>query len=411
MASHAVKTQHAAGNDDRKATGEPASGKMEDDPDIKYSLLNIAGLSLWVFGGSRTLRVPARHIQKVASRQTLRGGEEKKDVQRKASIRRPRTAPSIGAAAGLDRTPPVAVIPIDTQRVQPRPPILPPIRPARPDSSVIRDVNAWLEASMNTPSPPLMAGLSYWREATFPGVKDSAAAQHAVPLFIVSGATRPTTTTTTTTSNQQEKMFRRCARKMQVQMPLVLRTKSQRLVGRKNTNRLSASMPLLAVSYEDVREDAPPVPMTRSRSFLRPVTRPSTQHTSARNEGLLNVGQPFRHGTPAGARVGNVESVSERCINTILIRTVRSADSTQPSMAAAGLVREDSTGDLSDAPTYFSGPPPPSYRSRPESVITTSSFGCIDGMSPAQRQISQQRAALQRGMRCKLKRLARTFIV
>lgn len=259
---------------------------------------------------------------------------------------------------------------------------------------------------MNTPSPPLMAGLSYWREATFPSVKDSAAAQHAVPLFIASGATRPPPA-----SNQQGKTFRRCARKMQVQMPSMLRTKSQRLVGRKNMNRLSASMPLLAVSYEHVQEEVPQVLMTRSRSFLRPVTRPSTRHTSARNEGLLNVEQQSRHGTPAGARVGDVESVSERCINAVFIRAARSADITRPSTAAAGLVREDSMGDLSDAPTYFSGPPPPSYRSRPESVITTSSFGCIDGMNPAQRQISQQRAALQRGMRCKLKRLAHTFII
>jgi hypothetical protein len=66
-------------------------------------------------------------------------------------------------------------------------------------------------------------------------------------------------------------------------------------------------------------------------------------------------------------------------------------------------------GDLSDAPTYFTGPPPPSYRSRAASVMTTSSFGCIDGMSVEQLQMSRQRAALQRGMKGKLKKFAQNF--
>jgi hypothetical protein len=116
-------------------------------------------------------------------------------------------------------------------------------------------------------------------------------------------------------------------------------------------------------------------------------------------------------GTPASVRLGDTESVFERRVNAIFMRTARSAEDTRPSTAAAGLTREDSMGDLSDAPTYFSGPPPPSYRSRPESILTTSSFGCIDGMNPTQRQISQQRAALQRGMKCKLKRFAQTFAI
>lgn len=98
----------------------------------------------------------------------------------------------------------------------------------------------------------------------------------------------------------------------------------------------------------------------------------------------------------------------ERRMNALFGRT-RSADSTQPSTSAAHGTGDGSTGDLSEAPTYFSGPPPPSYRSRPASILSTSSFGCIDGMNPAYRQISQQRAAEQRGMKNKLKRFAQNF--
>jgi hypothetical protein len=294
------------------------------------------------------------------------------------------------------------------ERVSPHPPTLPPPRPPRPDSSVIRDVNAWLDASMNTPSPPLMGGLSYWRAATVPGVKDSAAAQHAIPLIKAP---------TTTGNVQQEKSFRRCAKKMQVQMPSLLRTRSQRPAGRKQMNRESASMPVMALSYEHVQQGAAPVIIGRASSLVRSVTRPPTRNTTARPNALLSAAQhsrehlPFRQGTPASTRPGDTESVLERRFNALIMRAARSAESTRPSTAAAGLTREDSMGELSDAPTYFSGPPPPSYRSRPESILTTSSFGCIDGMNPQQRQISQQRAAEQRGMKCKIKKFAQNFVI
>jgi hypothetical protein len=346
-----------------------------------------------------------RHLRKVASRQTLRGGSENDGVQRRASLNRPRTAPS--ATIVPSGTPTVPSVTTDIERVPTHPPTLPPLRPPRPDSGVIRDVNAWLDASMNTPSPPLMGGLSYWRAATIPGVKDSAVAQHAIPLIKAPSSTG---------NNLQEKSFRRCAKKMQVQMPSLLRTRSQRPAGRKQMNRESASMPVMALSYDHVQQGAAPMLIERSSSLLRPATRPSTRNTTARANTLLLAQHsrehlPLRQGTPASTRLGDTESVMERRFNALLMRAERSAESTRPSTAAAGLTREDSMGDLSDAPTYFSGPPPPSYRSRSESVITTSSFGCIDGMNPQQRQISQRRAAAeQRGMRCKLRKLAQTFV-
>ncbi|KAF1941657.1 hypothetical protein EJ02DRAFT_454901 [Clathrospora elynae] len=353
-----------------------------------------------------------RHLRKVASRQTLKSGREDDGILRRASLRRPRTAPSTGAALIPDVPPAMPSIAINIERASPRPAVQPPPRPARPDSGVIRDVNAWLDASMNTPSPPLMGGLPYWRTATVPGLKDSATAQHAIPLNKTTGTDRPLTAI-----SQHGKSFRCRAKKMQGQMPSLLRTKSQRPAGRKQTNRQSASMPVMAISYESVQEGTAPFIMTRSRSFLRPATRPSTANAPARANTLLSSNQPsrehlpYRQGTPASTRLGDTESMLERRINAMFMRAARSADSTRPSTAAAGfsLSREDSMGDLSDAPTYFSGPPPPSYRSRPESVLSTSSFGCIDGMNPAQRQMSQQRAASRRGMKGKLKKFAQTF--
>ncbi|KAG9187124.1 hypothetical protein G6011_04995 [Alternaria panax] len=352
-----------------------------------------------------------KHLRKVTSRQRPKNDEGPVGIRRMVSLRRPRTAPSTGTAPSLGDTPAVPLVSIDIERVSPRPPVLPPIRPARPDPGVIRDVNAWLDASVNTPSPPLMGGLSYWRAATSFGVKDSTVAQHAVSLDGIPRIARPSTAI-----SQQGKTLRRCAKKIQVQMPSLLRTKSQSQGGRKH-NRQSASMPLLAISYEDVHGATAPMLISRSRSFLRPTTRPSTRNPSTRASALLSVDQQLRDdlpssmGTSASVRVGDTDSVFERRVNAIFMRAARSADSTRPSTAAAGLTREDSMGDLSDAPTYFSGPPPPSYRSRPESILTTSSFGCIDGMNPTQRQISQQRAATQRGMKCKLKRFAQTFAI
>ena len=348
-----------------------------------------------------------RHLRKVASRQTLRGGGENDGAQRRTSLNRPRTAPSIGATPISDTLPAAPSIPIGFEQVSPHPPILPPLRPPRPDSGVIRDVNAWLDASMNTPSPPLMGGLSYWKAATVPGVKDSAIAQHAIPLIKALPSTG---------NDQQEKSFRRCAKKMQSQMPSLLRTRSQRPASRKQMNRESASMPVMALPYDNVQQGTAPILIERSSSLIRPATRPSTRNATARTNTLLSAGQysrehlPFRQDTPASTRPGDTESVFERRFNALLMRAARSADSTRPSTAAAGLTREDSMGDLSDAPTYFSGPPPPSYRSRPESVLTTSSFGCIDGMNPQQRQISQQRAAEQRGMKCKIRKFAQNFV-
>lgn len=348
-----------------------------------------------------------RQLRKTASRPVLRSSETVDGMQTQIKSIRPRTAPSTRAAPEVNAATPTPPIPIHIERASPSP--QPPPRPMRPNSGVMRDVNAWLDASMSMPSPPLMDGISYWRAADGPGVKDTRDAQHAVPLPFATKLIRPATS-----QSQRAKSIRRRAKKIHVQMPALLRNRSQHLHGRAQDDRRSASMPLMAIGYDETCPGAPPKILFRSRSFLRSATphTPAQAHTS-----LLFTGQrpldelPLRRGTPATTRTGETESSVERRGNAMFIRPTRSADSTRPSTAAAGLRRDDSMGDLSDAPTYVSGPPPPSYRSRAASVLTTSSFGCIDGMSPSQREISRQRAAQRRGMKGKLKDFARNFVI
>lgn len=345
-----------------------------------------------------------RQLRKTTSRQTIVCDEDNDE-----SLKRPRTAPSTEFVPSAESPPAVPSIWINIEQASPHPSI-PPLRPPRPDSSIIRDVNAWLDASMDTPSPPLMNGLAYWREATSPRVKDSIDIQHAIPIVRKSGVNRPSIS-----RSQQMRSIRRCAKRLHVQMPILLRTKSQRPMGRKQINRRSVSMPLLALPYEEMRQATPPKLFCQSGTLEPPGTRPFKANERVHANVLMTSSRPSAEyfnrclPTPASARRGGLESSLERRVNAFFVRSLRSADSTRSSTAAAGPSREDSMGDLSDVPTYSSGLPPPSYRSRPASVLTTSSFGCIDGMNLAQRQDSQQRAALRRGVRGKLKRLAQNF--
>lgn len=340
-----------------------------------------------------------RAFRKPSTRQVV-SDEGDNVLRRKISLKRPQTAPSPSTV------PARFMIPTNVRRASPYPSRHPPVRPPRPDSDVMRDVNAWLDASMSTPSPPLMSGLSYWRARTVMSPGDSANFQHAFPIVHKSDAERPSTS-----HSQQMKSFCRRAMRMQVRMPTLLRTRSQRTSPQKQVNRRSSSMPLLAIPYTATKQAAPPTILKRSRSVLLPIAQPPTSKTWTETQGLLSASgyllesSYVRCGSLGSERFGETESNMQRCINVVFGQV---GDSTRPSTAAAYLSREDSMGDLSDAPTYCTGPPPPSYRSRVISVRSTSSFGCIDGLSPAQRQVTQQHAAHRYGMRKKMKRFAQT---
>jgi hypothetical protein len=342
-----------------------------------------------------------RHLCKLPSFQPA--NERDGGLRERLTIKRPGTAASTGSAEAPSAVPPIPPIPINIQSHAHNASLSRPVPPPRPDSGVTRDINAWLDTSI-TPSPPLMGGIPYWRKATEPDFKDGAGIQHATPIGWESEGIRPSTS-----QSQRMKSFRRRAKKIQVQMPLLVRKKSLRNAGRKQVNRRSNSMPVFAIAYDSTQQATPPIPVPDLPLRAAPAIAPAIPVDEMYGEDILP-GQPrFRYGSPASGRSSAAEGSRERRMGMMSIRSVRSADSTRPSTAAAPGTREDSTGDFSDVPSYSSGLHPPSYPSRPASILTTSSFGCIDGMNPAQRQISQQRAAMQRGVKGKLRRFARNF--
>ncbi|KAF3037054.1 hypothetical protein E8E12_000597 [Didymella heteroderae] len=350
-----------------------------------------------------------KRLWKPASRQLLRT-DDVGGLKKRLSLKRPQTAPTSGRV-----TPEVMLaipqIPINIELPSPRLAIHPPPRPPRPDSGVMRDVNAWLDASVNLPPPPLMGGLPYWRSASAVPATHCAGMQYAVPIVQEPGPGQPLTP-----CGQQVKSYcRRGAKKVQARMPFLLRTASQRVVSRKQINRRSNSMPLLAVPYEKTQQGPPPKILSRSKSFLLASARTSISKTRIEEQGLLgnaSLDLPVLGSTRTSIACSGIERPGERHRNGLLRHTIERGESTRPLTAGGHRSRDESLGDLSlsEAPTYSSGRPPPSYRSRTASMMTTSSFGCVNGMSPAQRQISQQQAAMRiRGVRSRVKELRKKF--
>jgi hypothetical protein len=215
--------------------------------------------------------------------------------------------------------------------------------PSRPDSGVTRHVSAWLEANRDPPATPIMQGLPYWRSAT---LTDGATASESLQYAVP--IIQPHEDPPSMDHSQHVRAFYRRVRKVQVRMPSLLRTVPQRSA----TQKQSSSMPVL-----------------------------HSPHSA--------VGAP-----------------SDGC-NVVVGHTPEGRENTLSANLSARVSRGDSMGEASDAPTYYTGPPP-SYRSRAVSIQTTSSFGCVDGLGPAQRPTTQNRSALRKyGMRGKFKELQR----
>jgi hypothetical protein len=316
---------------------------------------------------------------------------------------RPYTAPSTDTHRTIPECPLMVERPSTRLRNKPPP------RPPRPHSGVIRHVNEWLDASMIKPAPQLMGGLPYWREGDYTETGRTNNVQYAVPIIQTTEANRPSTS-----HSQNIKSFCRRAKKANIHMPSLLRARSSQVTSskQKQANRQSTSMPLLTEPYG---LDPTPTPrlLVRSRSLANMISQSNAVYESGQDEiRAMRGGRgtflelPRCRDNPSTVRLGEQEPSAERRGNSILGQSIRGRDHTCPSTAAIRIPREDSIGNLSDAPTYFSGPPPPSYRSRAASVLTTSSFGCVDGMNTERRQISQQKAAQQsRGMKGTIRKL------
>lgn len=347
-----------------------------------------------------TLNWIARYLWRLTTRRGER--EDKVETKAQVSLVRPQTAPSIGTASN----------PFEfSTAVEPplvRPLNKPPPRPPRPDSDVMENVNAWLDASLVKPGPRLMGGIPYWREGAFTGSMPSSDVRYAVPIVRTSEVERPATS-----HSQHIKSFCRRAKRMHVRMPSLLRTKSQcvTVIQRKQASRRSTSLPLLSLPHEN---NSTPMarPLVRSRSLAHNADRSTPITSSIQGERWVKTRYRQllttpRLDTPASGRLDDYEASIGRRTNAVFGQSKRAGYVLLPPTASSYIAREDSMGNLSDAPTYFSGMPPPSYRSRAASVVTTSSFGCIDGMNAERRQISQRRLAQRgRGMKGKFRKLA-----
>ncbi|OAK96554.1 hypothetical protein IQ06DRAFT_296607 [Phaeosphaeriaceae sp. SRC1lsM3a] len=331
-----------------------------------------------------------RRLRKVPStRPTDQGIGESIPAQR------PRTAPS----SGFNAVPLVPSLPIDIHQPLRTHPYQMSPRPPRPDSGTRRNIDAWLDTSVTASSPPLMRGLPYWRRAIVENAKN-AGMQHAMPIAQTLVIDRPSTA-----QSGLAKSFRRRAKRLEVRMPVVARDKPGGSRSRKQVNRRSNSVPVLSIPYDTAQREPP---LVRPTVRLVPTIAPSHVNAETSGHDLSSEQSRFHDSLRTSGSCG-LESSTEHHRHAFLRLSAQSVNSTRSLTAAARITRGDSVGDISDVPSYSSGLPPPSYRSRPASILTTSSFGCIDGMNPAQRQISQQRATAQRGVRGRLKRLAQSF--
>ncbi|KAF2657699.1 hypothetical protein K491DRAFT_594436 [Lophiostoma macrostomum CBS 122681] len=324
-------------------------------------------------------------------------------VRQHQEPRRPQTAPSSGAASKhveftFSPDPPV-----------PRPHREPPPRPPRPDSGVIQDVNAWLDATIVKPGPVLMSGIPYWREGDGLVAGMSSGIRYATPIVRHVTEERPVTS-----PNQKDKALVRIAKKIQVHMPTLLRTRSQRntIIQRNPDYRRSRSMPILAPSSELLAAETPQA-APRSRSLVN-VAQPYTPTiVSSLGEGSVRKSETWAPSTAtrlessASVRFDEQELSMERRVNSVFGSSPGPRGGGIRRVPVSRMPREDSMGNLSDAPSYATGPPPPSYRSRAESRMTTSSFGCVDRMNAQRRQLSHQRAVQRsRGVKGTFRKLA-----
>ena len=319
---------------------------------------------------------------------------------------RPSTATSPGCAADDEYLPPIPSIPLDFQRLMTLQEHNSPPRPGRPDPAVLQDVGAWLDASKS--SAPLMGGLSYWREGDPADTTLGPKVQYAIPIIQEPDCQEPPAS-----HGQQLVSFCRRAKK-QVRMPQLRQMKSSQVL--EAGSERSVPGPVVGIPYDETEWGDAPVILTRkvaTPSITYPSTAGDSKPTDSPDGPLISPDacSPVRNKSIAPPEVldqklhtahlgGNKDKTSDECPLS--------------EAAAVQLPRGDSMGSLgSSAPTYFSGVPPPSYKSRPPSsrpasILTVSSFGCIDGMNAEYRQLSQQRAAeKQRSVKGRLKKLAK----
>lgn len=242
--------------------------------------------------------------------------------------------------------------------------------------------------------------------------------RYAVAIPPGSAAGRPPT------HGQQFRSFVRRAGKMQVRMPALPRSKSQRskVAQRRQMNRRSVTMP--SIPPIPPLPPLPPLPADgkpelpehkrpfQSRSLMELKKLFASDAGSGHSGNRVNTQATPQDNAPtprlrscASTRFDNQEAAMERRVNAVFGRT--GTGSRIGTWRSSNSRRGESV--LSDAPTYSSGVPPPSYHSRAESIRSTSSFGCVDAMNVSRQHTSsrsEETVSRNTGMKEKFKRFA-----
>lgn len=286
----------------------------------------------------------------------------------------------------------------------------PPPRPPRPDSDVLRHVNAWLDTSVIKPDTKIKTEITsrgHGAGASETMQPETKYTKYTIPIV----EAEETRNTITDHGRHQPHFFTRRAKKREVKIPFVHRSRSHRAIRPRSisTPRRSLSMPLLSLDTERGEASTLDSPVS-SRSLMDfiPCTSDHSSLSSImrriRTEDMHN----SRPGTSTLSEAGGAESRMDRRINAFCQRAPTLVEFPRLAGSINGVMKQGSTGNLSEAPTYSSGVAPPSYRSRAVSIRSTSSFGCVDGMSAEYRRQKkyERQQKRDRSVKERLKRFA-----
>ncbi|OCL03703.1 hypothetical protein AOQ84DRAFT_368155 [Glonium stellatum] len=272
-----------------------------------------------------------------------------------------------------------------------------PPRPARPSSATMQDVHAWLDETLIKPSPGIMGGVPYWRDpSTFSSNPSPSDIQYAIPIVDYSQIESDSSDTSSDSHRSHRIRFIvRCSSKVHMRV---------------------RSMPLL-LSQRYESDASSLAPKCRSKSLMTLLSCSTGEKSSIADAPDIAVAHANRRNIPRDTRRwGWVKNLWISHEDELAPVPQASASYKQfPVMdeslraLVSDMVREDSLGHISDAPTYYSDAPPPSYRTYAASVFSMSSFGCIDGLRSSN-GIRHQENNRKRGMKYKLKNLGNRLL-
>ena len=318
---------------------------------------------------------PASHQ---AKRVTIREGEQQKKL---SNILAPSAQESVGPA---EIPSPTSVTPL-TQTNGSAPP-----RPARPSSTIIRDVHAWLDATVIRSPPGIMGGIPHWRDSsTFSSNPSPSDVQYAVPIVNHSRIESDGSGTSSESHRRHRIRSIACSPpKVHVRirsMPLLPSQRHERNTSSSAPKHCSKSLMILL--------SCSAIPEWPTADALEVVA------VQANRRNILK--STCRWGWMKNLWVSHEDELVLVAQTSVSHEQLPGADESLRAPNSS-MIHDDSMGNLSEVPTYYSGAPPPSYRAHAASIRSMSSFGCVDGLRSLD-GTRRQGSSRRRGMKRKLK--------